>query len=140
MSDSVRPHRRQPTRLRRPWDSPGKNTGVGCHFLLQWYTEYIIFTSLLYFLDSIYEWYHSVFVYLWFISLSTMLSKCIHVAPNDKMSLVMDREVWCAPVRGVTRLWTDYGWVVLHWIYVFIQDLYLLICWWTQVASVSWQL
>ena len=35
MSDSVRPHRRQPTRLRRPWDSPGKNTGVGCHFLLQ---------------------------------------------------------------------------------------------------------
>ena len=35
MSASVRPHRRQPTRLRHPWDSPGKNTGVGCHFLLQ---------------------------------------------------------------------------------------------------------
>ena len=35
MSDSVRPHRRQPTRLLHPWDSPGKNTGVGCHFLLQ---------------------------------------------------------------------------------------------------------
>src|SRR5574337_1149866 len=35
MSDSVRPHRRQLTRLPRPWDSPGKNTGVGCHFLLQ---------------------------------------------------------------------------------------------------------
>ena len=35
MSDSVRPHRRQPTRLPRPWDSPGKNTEVGCHFLLQ---------------------------------------------------------------------------------------------------------
>ena len=35
VSDSVRPQRRQPTRLRRPWDSPGKNTGVGCHFLLQ---------------------------------------------------------------------------------------------------------
>ena len=33
--DSVRPHRRQSTRLPRPWDSPGKNTGVGCHFLLQ---------------------------------------------------------------------------------------------------------
>ena len=28
-------HRQQPTRLPRPWDSPGKNTGVGCHFLLQ---------------------------------------------------------------------------------------------------------
>ena len=31
----MRPHRRQPARLPRPWDSPGKNTGVGCHFLLQ---------------------------------------------------------------------------------------------------------
>ena len=35
MSDSVWSHRRQPTRLPGPWDSPGKNTGVGCHFLLQ---------------------------------------------------------------------------------------------------------
>ena len=35
MSDSVRPHRQQPTRLPHPWDSPGKDTGVGCHFLLQ---------------------------------------------------------------------------------------------------------
>ena len=35
MSDSVQPHRQQPTRLCRPWDSPGKNTGVSCHFLLQ---------------------------------------------------------------------------------------------------------
>ena len=31
----MRPHRRPPTRLPHPWDSPGKNTGVGCHFLLQ---------------------------------------------------------------------------------------------------------
>ena len=35
VSDSVRPHRQRPTRLPRPWDSPGKNAGVGCHFLLQ---------------------------------------------------------------------------------------------------------
>ena len=35
LSNSLRPHRQQPTRLPRPWDSPGKNTGVGCHFLLQ---------------------------------------------------------------------------------------------------------
>ena len=35
MSDSVWPHRRQPTRLPHSWDSPSKNTGVGCHFLLQ---------------------------------------------------------------------------------------------------------
>ena len=35
MSDSGRPHRWQHTRLPRPWNSPGKNAGVGCHFLLQ---------------------------------------------------------------------------------------------------------
>ena len=35
MSNSVQPHRWQPTRLPRPWDSPGKNAGVGCHFLHQ---------------------------------------------------------------------------------------------------------
>ena len=35
MSDSVWPRRRQPTRLCSPWDSPGKTTEVGCHFLLQ---------------------------------------------------------------------------------------------------------
>ena len=35
MSNSLQPHRWQPTRLPHPWDSPGKNTGVGCHFLLQ---------------------------------------------------------------------------------------------------------
>ena len=35
VSNSMWPQRRQPTRLRRPWDSPGKNTGVGCHLLLQ---------------------------------------------------------------------------------------------------------
>jgi len=35
MSDSVRPHRQQPTRLPRPWNFPGKKTGVSCHFLLQ---------------------------------------------------------------------------------------------------------
>ena len=35
VSNSVQPHGLQPTRLLCPWDSPGKNTGVGCHFLLQ---------------------------------------------------------------------------------------------------------
>ena len=35
MSDSLRPHRWQPARFPRPWDSPGKNTGVGCHIFLK---------------------------------------------------------------------------------------------------------
>ena len=37
MCNSVWPHRQQPTRLLHPWDSPGKNIGVACHFLLQWF-------------------------------------------------------------------------------------------------------
>ena len=35
LCQTLQPHRWQPTRLLCPWDSPGKNTGVGCHFLLQ---------------------------------------------------------------------------------------------------------
>ena len=35
VSDSVRPHRQQPVRLSHPWDSPGKTSRGGCHFLLQ---------------------------------------------------------------------------------------------------------
>ena len=37
MSDSVRPHGQQPTRLLCPWESPGKNNGVGCHFFFSNY-------------------------------------------------------------------------------------------------------
>ena len=39
MSDSSRPHGLQPTRLLRPWEFPGKSTGVGCHCLLQYFYE-----------------------------------------------------------------------------------------------------
>ena len=35
VSESLRPHGLQPTRLLHPWDFPGKSTGVGCHCLLQ---------------------------------------------------------------------------------------------------------
>ena len=45
MFSSVRPHRQQPTRLLCPWESPGKNTGVGCHFLLH-YPDKSIFITL----------------------------------------------------------------------------------------------
>ena len=45
VSDSLRPHGLQPTRLLCPWDFPGKNTGVGCHFLLR-YTSYYFTTTL----------------------------------------------------------------------------------------------
>jgi len=47
MSDSVQPQRRQPTRLPRPWDSPGKNIGVGCHLFN--YLKYTVTIPLLHF-------------------------------------------------------------------------------------------
>ena len=45
MSDSLQPHGQQPTRLLFPWNSPGKNTGVGYHFLLQ---KYYIYFSIIF--------------------------------------------------------------------------------------------
>ena len=81
MSNSVPPYRRQPPRLLCPWDSPGKNTGVGCHFLLhflsivnlqccvsgiQQFTRYLIQFPELYrrFLLFIYFIYILVCIYL----------------------------------------------------------------------------
>ena len=46
VSDSVRPHRQQPTRLLCPWDSPDKNTGVGCHFLLPTLSRELLILNL----------------------------------------------------------------------------------------------
>ena len=43
---SVQPHRRQPTKLPHPWDSPGKSTGVGCHCLLQFFLLILPLCSL----------------------------------------------------------------------------------------------
>ena len=48
MSDSLRPHGLQPTRLLCPWDSPGKNTGVGCHALFKWTQALLCLLCLLY--------------------------------------------------------------------------------------------
>ena len=49
MSDSVRPHGLQPTRLLCPWDFPGKSTGVGCHCLLCYKSLYFIKVDFIYF-------------------------------------------------------------------------------------------
>ena len=130
----MQPRGLQPTRLLRPWDSPGNSTGLGCHFLLQcrkvesesevaqssptlrdpmdcsppgssthgifqatvleWGA--IAFSSLLWvsmslnFLDSTYEWDHTVFVFLCqLISVSIMPSSFIYVVTNGRASFFL---------------------------------------------------
>jgi len=114
VSDSVRPHRQQPTRLSHPWDSPGKNTGVGCHFLLQCMkvkseiedaqscptlsdpmdcslpgsSVHGIFQA------GVLEW-----VTIAFSPMDMSLSKF--------QELVIYREAWCAAIHVVTKSWTQ---------------------------------
>ena len=70
VSNSVRPHRRQPTRVPRPWDSPGKNTGVGCHFLLQCMkvkseSEYALILYILLLTEGCVDWiYNRLHIFL----------------------------------------------------------------------------
>ena len=110
MSDSVRPHRQQPTRLSHPWDSPGKNTGVGCHFLLQCMKvkseiedaqscptlsdsmdRNLLGSSVRgIFQAGVLEW-----VAIAFSPMDTSLSKF--------QELVIYREAWCAAIHVVTK-------------------------------------
>ena len=94
VSDSVRPHRRQSTRLPHPWDSPGKNTGVGCHFLLQcvkvksesevtqWFPtlrDPIVYMYHNFFIHSSIDGYLGYF-YILVIVTSAAINICIHVS------------------------------------------------------------
>ena len=74
MSDSVQPHKRQPTRLHCPWDSLGKNTGVDCHCFLR---IPCICINI---------WY--LFFHFWLTSLCITNSKSIHFSTNDPISFL----------------------------------------------------
>ena len=67
--------------------------------------------DLHYFLDSTYEWYHIIFIFLWLASLSIIISRSIHVAANGNISLYF------------------YSSIIFYCTY--IPHLYLFICWWT---------
>ena len=97
MSDSVRPHRWQPTRLLRPWDSPGKNTGVGCHFSVICELGFICLL-----IDSTSTSDHTIFICL-LISISIIPFWSIHLLRNGKSHLF-------------------YGRVILHCVYIYIPQ------------------
>ena len=82
VSDSLRPHGLQPTMLLHPWDSPGKSTGVGCHFLLQG-----IFLTR----ES---------------NLGLPHSRQILYHLSQLQEIVKDSEAWHVAVLGITKSWT----------------------------------
>ena len=99
VSDSVRPHGLQPTRLPCPWDSPGKNTGVGCHFLLQCMKvegESEVAQSCLTLSDPM------------DCSLPGFSVHGIFEATVLEWGAIAfsNREAWCAAIHGVAKSWT----------------------------------
>ena len=118
MSDSVRPHRQQPTRLLCPWDSLSKNTGVGCHFLLQLniYHLFIIYLFIIYHLplSCLYHLYLSFIIYLY------------HIYPQEDP---LEKEWLPTPVylpgksHGERSLASCSSWVAKSWTWTHLKQL-----------------
>ena len=106
MSDSLRPHGLQPNRLLRPWDLPGKSTGVGCHFLLR--ILYIIIRNytLMYKCNRA-----SLVAQLGDSGLIPGLGNSSGEGNGNPLQYFclenpMDRGAWGPTVHGVTKSWT----------------------------------
>ena len=84
MPDSVRPHGLQPTRLLRPWDFPGKSTGMGCHCLLVTNSTQVPFYFILMGMGIFYTWISIPFCCLYTISTAgnTTLLAVIRAEPS----------------------------------------------------------
>ena len=99
MSDSVRPHRWQPTRLPRPWDFPGKSTGVGCHCLL-----WEIFRVLYIFISTYpYAYLHMFIHKIYIIFDDTCITKYGTPLQYSCLESPMDGGAWWTAVHGVAK-------------------------------------
>ena len=105
MSDSVRPHGLQPTRLLHPWDFPGKSTGVGCHCLL---CE-ILYTSKIVFIFNFHNLFSDLFVFplglihIYLLSLFVyILNSPWKIRSMSVFYLVTEFITYSAPVFDVT--------------------------------------
>ena len=104
MSDSVRPHRRQPTRLPRPWDSPAKNTGVGCHFLLQCMkvkslSRVRLLATPWIFQARVLEWGAIAFSVYLYAAAAKSLQSCLTLRPHRRQPTRLHRP-WDSPAKN----------------------------------------
>ena len=106
VSDSVWPHRWQPTRLPRPWDSPGKNTGVGCHCLLCRYTIRSAFSTLWFWAKThspIYSITFSLQRTSYEINLNCL--PCLDKPKPSRMLLISNDLLWYYVTKSYSQGW-----------------------------------
>ena len=126
MSNSVWPHRRQPTRLPCPWDSAGKNTGVGGHFLLQCMKVKVKLLSRVWLLVT--TW---TAAYRAPPSMGFSRQEYWSGVPLPSPSLCIIGSIFIHLIRTDSNAFLNH-WVVFHCVYI-PQLFYPLICEWASM-------
>ena len=109
MSDSVQPRRQQLTGLPRPWDSPGKNTGVGCHFLLQCMKQHGQKKNY----DFLCNWKFKGWWYYGNINILTMSPYLLEIETDLCMSTLYDSRIVFKII--LIKMKQDQSWINKFW-------------------------
>ena len=122
MSNSVRPHRQQLTRLLCPWDSPGKSTRVGCHFLLQLGKGTTVQTSFeeskicvwtMYYLSESSKFTNSVLLFFFNLKVGVIIPVCWGYSDNCLRQFCKDLalrtwNIWCKIISNFLSFSKDF--------------------------------